>query len=455
MNNSIAKIAIISSMILLILSTGALAIGIKGPVKYFEVFTPNKQIVLEYEVLSNMPSMDVSVGTEAPPGMESYISADTTGFFLKNGDTHPLTVTMNLPAEIQQPGPHEFFVIAGESPPKMRGQSAAASGAVKSKIIIFVPYPGKYVEGEFDAPSVKEGEEMAIDLILKNLGGENINRLSANVEIYDHEGNVIEKLQAYEPGNKNDFEMTIAAEQTRKMYVDWTPAVGLKGAFDATAYVKFDDKETTVNGTFIIGYKDVEFLNTTPVLYKGGVTEYHVLINSLWNEPLEDTYIDVVIKNSSGSDIDNLRSSKFDLRPLSQITYKTFLNTETMPLGNYSANIKFYFGDRFGRQLLSEHDATFELVERIRPANEQPFQFGNMIMIIVLIIVILLIIGGNVFFFMFMKKKKKERRQNMSAPPKSGKPIIGAAKKKKKEQKDELEKTAEQELADLENIDLD
>ncbi|MCK5026365.1 MAG: hypothetical protein KAS15_07235, partial [Nanoarchaeota archaeon] len=166
-----------SLIIILGASNACLGIGMRGPIKYFQIFQPNGHIEIEYSIVSNMRSMDVEISVSEPAEMEGVMRVDKDKIFLKSRAEQPVHVTIDLPAEIETPGPHTFWLWAVESPPKIRGGQIGAKGAVKMSITIFVPYPGKYLTGQIDAKPVKEGQEMAIDLILRNLGGENINSI--------------------------------------------------------------------------------------------------------------------------------------------------------------------------------------------------------------------------------------------------------------------------------------
>jgi len=424
MNSKKILILISSLLILILLCQPILGIGMRGIIGYFQIYEPNAHIDLEYKIVSNMPSMDVGIGFEEPPEMKGVMKVDTKKIFLPSGQEKPIYVTLDLPSEAKTPGPHAFWIIAAESPPKLRGGQVGAMGTVKLKITIFVPYPGKYLMGKIDAKPVKEGEEMAIDLILTHLGNETINSVKAIAEIYDLEDNRIATMQAYQPGNKNDFEISIKPKETKKMYIDWLPDEGLKGKFRIKVLINYD--------------------NTSKQVEAGTVTPYLVRIGSLWNDVLYDVFTDVTFFNSTGDEIDTVRSSRYDIQPFKDLWFRSYWNTRNLMPGNYSALVKVSFDD-----MVVEGKYPVELIEPISPVIEKPFFSSTVIWVIVIILIILLLIGGNIFFFIFMKKKSEEEGKEKK-PGKKEK-----FKKKKPKKKEDMEKAAEEELAELEKLDLD
>ena len=432
---------IFSLIIILTLSQVCLSVGMRGPIKYFKIFSPNEHIEIDYGIMSNMPPMDVKIQIVEPSEMEGAMNVDKESVFLKPSQEKPVRVTIDLPSEVKTPGPHVFWIKAMESPPKIRGGAVGAKGTVKMSITIFVPYPGKYLQGSIEVKPVAEGEEVAMDLILINLGGETINSVKAVAEIYDLEGNKIDTLQAYQPGNKNDFDISIGAEQTKKMYLDWMPKEGVKGKFKVRVLIDYDGIKLEVDGTLNVGYKDVKILNTSKQLEAGVVAEYFVLAESMWNDVLYDVFTEVDFFNSTGDKIDSVRSTREELYPFKDFWFRSYWNTRNLELGNYTALVKVYFDD-----MVVEGKYPVELVEPKVPFVEEPIFTTGTILVILLVFVILIIIGGNVFFFMYVRKKKKK-----PMPEKK----IEKVKKKKSKTKEELEITAEEELAELEKMNLD
>lgn len=444
MNSKKILMFISSLFILILLCQPILGIGIRGIVNYFQIYEPNAHIELDYGVVSNMPPMDVVIGFEEPLEMKGSIKVDTEKMFLRTGEEKQIHVTLDLPSEVKTPGPHDFWVLAVESPPKLRGGQVGAVGTVKSKITIFVPYPGKYLRGKIEAKPVKEGEEMAIDLILTHLGNETIKSVKAIVEIYDPEDNRIATMQAYQPGNKNDFEISIKPKETKKMYIDWLPAEGLKGKFRVRILINYDGIDLEVGGIAYVGYKNIEIINTSKQVEAGTVTQYLVNIGSLWNDVLYDVFTDVTFFNSTGDELDIVRSSRYDILPFKSLWFRSYWNTRNLRPGNYTALVKVYFDD-----MVVEGKYPVELIEPISPVTEKPFFSSTVIWVIVIILIILLLIGGNIFFFIFMKKKSEEEGKEKKTGKKE------KVKKKKPKTKEDMERSAEEELAELEKMDLD
>ena len=71
----------------------------------------------------------------------------------------PIKVTFTMP-EFETPGEHGCFIKVTEKTERSRNSGVSAKPAVLYTVEINVPYPGKYVELELDAPNTEVGKKV-------------------------------------------------------------------------------------------------------------------------------------------------------------------------------------------------------------------------------------------------------------------------------------------------------
>lgn len=450
---------LITLLIIPVLSSYVLSIGVRGSPVVTKMFVPGQEFELEYEAISNMDApREVTFSIEPPQGEWGSATITPKKVRLNPKERAPFRVTVkladNAPAK---PGPYYIRAGAHEVPPEMRGGTIGSATTVKMIIIVFVPYPEKYIDAKLQIPGVAQGETVKMDLILSNYGNQAIESAEAVVNVYDDNGNKIATVPAYEPGNKNDFEISIPYRKNSKMYADWDPPAGLKGLFRAEALVTYDGKHTATNGTIKIGYRNISIINITNRYTIGKVEEFHVYAQSIWNNELKDVQAEVVFYNSTNN-LDSVRTPSQTIEAFGLKKMKGFFNVRNFySAGNYSANVTVFFYDNQGERVSVSKVFPVEFAKEVKV--ESPFKFfsGNMLLTALGLIVILLIIGANLFFFFLIKKKRsdKDDEGKGSSAKKKFKKSKTKPKSKSKKKQEELEASAEEELKALEEIDLD
>ena len=122
--------------------------------------------------------------------IEPYVKYDTVELnntititdLRKAGDRYYFKVTLKLPAKIEQPGTHTILVGAKEISGSNDMLSARIN--VQTPIYVNVPYPGKYLEINLDAPDIKINDIVNFVIHCSNLGEEPAT-VKGKIEIYD------------------------------------------------------------------------------------------------------------------------------------------------------------------------------------------------------------------------------------------------------------------------------
>jgi len=162
-------------ILLPLISAGSIGIS---PSKVQLFFEPNLEKTFTFKAFSSDPNQYISI--ELRGDLTEYVTISKTRF-LKGGQ---FDVHVELPASIDIPGNHRILIAAVPAINESLQKSVLGGKAVvQTPIDIFVPYPGKYVEAEFEIDDVSEGENALYKLNLHSLGTDFV-AVSAWIELF-------------------------------------------------------------------------------------------------------------------------------------------------------------------------------------------------------------------------------------------------------------------------------
>jgi hypothetical protein len=204
----------------------------------------------------------------------------------RGSTTVPLSFTM--PDKLAKPGLHTSYIYFAERVPDDQGGTFAVRTEVGIAVILWQPYPGQYAEIVASAPSVAEGEDTKLKLLVSNLGSDAIENGKATVRVVSADGalqDVFSFPNVNVPGNSN------------KDYYDRIPSSGyVPGKYALEAKLVYGVNVTEMKGSFAVGTQDVEPLTLEgPFYLDKPLNRYTLHVESLWNLPLENVYATVLL----------------------------------------------------------------------------------------------------------------------------------------------------------------
>ena len=287
---------------------------------------------------------------------------------------------LKLPDKIERPGNNVVYISLQTVSSAQRGV-IGTSETVLVPINIYVPYPGKYIEASFTVDDVNLGEDLFFVLDVINRGTQDLNQLSASLNILDSVDTRLHALQTEK--------IFLAKEQRHKFELVLNSSrLGGQGPYKAEVSIFFDGETQVIKKQFKVGKLDINILNNTEMFEKDKINPFDIMIESIWNSKIDNIFAKVKIKDSEFQ-TPSISLDKWEIK-----TLKGFWDTTGFEEGFYDANITLFY-----ENLTKSKISKVEIVKKFRLNT-------TMILISVMILVILVDI---IWFCILIKKKRKAK----------------------------------------------
>jgi len=328
------------------------SIGV-NPAKFNVVyFEPGLEKQFEIHVFSDDPTEPIEIYFDGD--LKDYATAEPQ-FFVGSGTS---TVTLPLPISPLKPGPSVLYIGAIEK----RGEEGIIGGiaSVRVPLRVFVPYPGKYLEADFDILDINVGEKTSYRLDISNLGTEDLTVLST-IELYedDSDGEVVfsKTLEPVDLLSKTSFNL-----------IEEIDTSSLKqGNYFALATISYGDEFLKINRSFRIGHFAVNIEDYDYLFETGKINAFNVLIKSEWNSVINNVYAFIVITDE-GKVVQEIVTPTINLDPWQRINLTGFFDASNLTSKRYLANINVHYGGSISNKLAAIYT---------NPPPKEPFVWLN------------------------------------------------------------------------------
>jgi hypothetical protein len=390
----------ISAIILIVLSMKVLAIGITPGTNTLD-FTPNQEQEFSFRVLNNDgKDMRVLIYVQGELN-NSVVLYNSIVEFKSSESEKEFKYKIKMPSKIEEPGKHEVDVIIMELPSNVNGDTfIGATTAVMLRVFVNVPYPGKYAKATLDVSEAQVNENVVFVVNVFNWGVENIEKAKATIEILGPTNEVIKTIETDYKG--------IASKEKKELIANWKADVN-PGKYYAKVMVDYDGKLTNTEKIFNVGnlYIDVKDIKVNN-FNLGGIAKFETIVESKWNERIDDVYGEMIITNDKGDEIANVKSASLSVEALKEANLESYWDTKGVKEGLYNAKlILHYSGKTTEKQLKTEIGLNSLKVYGLSGTAEavaSPSGLGKGSLITLLIIILIAI---NVGWFIYFKKKGK------------------------------------------------
>lgn len=248
-----------------------------SPPRYYLTFEPNTQHIFTFNFITDEPKeLEVYVDGD----LKEYATLSTTRI---QGD-ESVNVLLELPDKVSTPGEHVIYIGARQI--SDGSNSISVSAEVRGTIRVFVPYPGKYAITRFYSSDSKVGVPINFSLFLDNQGMESI-EASGKIEIFDEKGKVLEELPV--------SSWILDSKQYDTRYYNSLNSSFKQGKYTAKSTINYEGGTLKENSTFRVGDLAVTINQYTKYLVKDKLNKFEVEVESLWNDPIENIYVNVSI----------------------------------------------------------------------------------------------------------------------------------------------------------------
>lgn len=361
-------------------------------------FSPNLERDFSVSVL-NTESKDFSVALSVGGDLASYVSVSEDKInFLASENSKQVVYSLKLPKGLS-PGLHRAEIAITEVPVDSlnSGVSITTTVSVITQLYVYVPYPGKYLEGRGDI--VNKGTSAVFYIPVISRGEETINEAYCEIKIYQGETSL---------GKIESNRISIESGQRKELTAEWT---GEPGKYKAVIGLIYDGKIETIEKEFNLGLENVDVLGVSVNEFKlGDVAKIKILVQNKDSGEISEAEASMKIYDVQNEKVADIKSEKYAIPSKSNKEMNIYWDTEKIDSGEYGSNLKINYEDKFVEKNLKidvgEDSMTFRGVGFVIA----PDAGGKMNMSTILYIIIGFLVLVNLAWLIWWMRNKKKKR---------------------------------------------
>jgi len=257
-------------------------------------------------------------------------------------DERKVKYKLNLPQELG-PGLHTAEIVVLQTPEAEGEKDETVIGAVLAVVMqvhVYVPYPGKYVEAGLNVYGTEREKRFVIAMIGR--GKEKVESASAEIDIYDNEGNKVDKISTNS--------VSIDALERKEISAEWNADVPF-GKYKARAILDYDGNKVMLEKEFDIGEMTIDLMQIFVKDFRlGEVAKFDMIVRNKWNEMIKNVYSEMRVYDKEMNEMTSIKSAAYDIPAGMQTTMNYYWNTQNVSEGLYNANIVLYYADKKTQQ---------------------------------------------------------------------------------------------------------
>jgi hypothetical protein len=383
------KKVIIFSLMLILLISSVSAITI-SPAVIEANFEPGLETVLAFHVDSKLDR-----------NLELYVAGDfiecvelSKKSVYKSGD---FTAHIKLPDSVDIPGKKRIYIGAREVIDEELRGGLAVTAAVQAVVVVYVPYPGKYIESKVFASYVNINEPVEFGLDIYSRGKEQVT-VQPRIEIYSESNELIDTLYFQEREMNKDDQL--------KLEKIWDTTGRNAGTYRTVSIIDYDDNmQSRSEAEFRIGDLTINITNYSQEIEIEDMRPFIIELESGWNNQIDGVYAEVVIYNQTNRNVANFITTPTSLTPWQRKEIVGYFNTSNMEQGEYTASMNvFYFGA--GTNKTASKIGTVKFVYPKEEEIVNYYLITSILLGIILFILIFFWIISKLFNVKNVKKKK-------------------------------------------------
>lgn len=300
------------------------------PARYEINYEPGLKAAFPFTFLSSDPDAHFSFSLQGDFARYAQLSDSTSS------STGTVIVYVTLPDEVDVPGVHRVFVTGTETS-SLPG--IGISGEPRGMILIYVPYPGRYLELSLATSSVNKGEIVPFDISVTNRGKETTS-FDVYLDIYRGD-TFVERLTVAQSLLSSTGSAVFHTELDSSTY---TP-----GSYRAIAHAIYGEADASDEEPFRIGTLEVLLLNYTRLFERDSINKITLDIESAWNAPIENVFANVTVL---GSDISFLTPT-VTLAPFGRAALEGYFDTSSIVNDSFEARILLFYAGVSNEQVVS------------------------------------------------------------------------------------------------------
>ena len=384
----------------LILSSLCIAIGV-SPIRKIIDFEPGEEHDLELKI-TNDGQKDIKAIIYARGDLTEYVGiVDSLVTLSKDESEKYARYKLILPTNFEKPGVHKTDLVVMEYPSSFgtdQETMVRATASVVSELWVRVPFPGKYAEAIVYIDSENVGEDVNFAVAVMNFGKEDIKKVKAKIKIL---GATYEEIAVIETS-----EESIKSKDQTKLTATWFADVN-PGKYHVVIEITYDDKKLILEenfevGKLFIGIKriDVEDFSL------GQVAVFDILLESKWNENINNVYGDMTVLDESGTEYTKFKTASVDIPSMGEGLLKAYWDTKGITIGKYNLRLLIHYAEKVTEKLIETEVNIDSIRTELGPTAQVIAANGTGRDTLLTILVIILILINVGWFAFFIKPKK-------------------------------------------------
>lgn len=368
-------------IIIRFVSSGSVGIT---PAYYKEFFEPNDEKKFTFSIFNS--NTEGELKTYVRGDLAQYIHIDKE--FVKNNEK--FEASLKFPAVIEKPGEHSIYI--GVTEVKDLSEGVGGVAAIESKVTIFVPFPGIYLESTFDVKNINQGELVPYEIVLNNLGTEET--------VVKPEIKVLDQSQTNQTiiSVKLD-DVPLKSKESKKINGILDTRMLSSGSYRTILTLGYERKKDKIEKEFKIGKFSVDILDYSYLFKRGKINPFKIEVESKWNTKINRVYAEVIITDS-GRIVEQFKTPFLEIEPWEKKNLTGYLDATDLESKRYLANIILYFDDGTTTKLVA-------IYVQDPPTKETTFYIMIGVSLLVALIAITLLIIKNKRLFRNQNEKNK------------------------------------------------
>ena len=356
-------------------------------------------------IIINSESQDVDLSVLVTGDLKDYIHVEKDFIHIPSGiKEFKLRFDISMPNKLS-PGTHTSEIAIVKSSEKLEENSAVigTSLSVVSAVLVYVPYPGKYLDLEMNVDGNGKKKNFVISGV--NRGQEKINSIEAEIRIFNEEGKEVKKI--------NSESISIDSNEKKELVTSWDVDAS-EGKYVARALVKYDSKEIIVEKEFSIGEMILDLKRIFVENFRlGDVAKFNLIVENKWNEPFEKAYAEMRVYDNNFKELADVKSASYDIPSKMQTTMNYYWDTVGLRENLYDANVILYYAGKKTQQDL-KLDVSQDEIKVLGLGYVVSEDAGNSSSIVPVLGIIIgfLILLNLMWFFIFRKRIKNKEINN-------------------------------------------
>lgn len=315
-----------------------------------------------------------------------------------------ITYSVKIPSSLS-PGAHFGDIVITEVPDTSSSSSPTYIGSVVgivTKVMIDVPYPGKYAESALSV-SLTESGKTAFVIPIVSKGKLDIARAKAIIDIFTPLNEKVATISTQETG--------LLSGERKELAVEWDTSSVVGGRYRAFATIIYDESTLTLEKEFSVGTDSLSLKSVEVNDFSlGEIAKFEFLIENELNSKVDDAYVMMQVFNDLGEVMAEFKSATYNVEAFSSKLMVSFWDTEGVRTGNYDAKAFINFGQSSIQKELSldisENDI---IIIGVGYVVKSAGTKGSSSIVNILVIAVVVLVLLNLTWFLILRKKVKKK----------------------------------------------